>query len=103
MFFLAGMDKKYELIEPPISCYCSFCAVRRDWLLYKETEFASLFFITIWHFTADYLLVCGSCQYPIKLPRPLGMQLSLDESNKQDLHDKVVTFVAEHQKVNIVT
>jgi hypothetical protein len=33
----------------------------------------------------------------------LGMQLSLDESNKQDLHDKVVTFVAEHQKVNIVT
>ncbi|WP_394389448.1 hypothetical protein [Shewanella woodyi] len=103
MFFLAGMDKKYEPIEPPMSCHCSFCGVNREWVLYKETELASLFFITIWRFTPDYLLVCGSCQYPMKLPRELGKQLALDNSQITAKQDELASLVAEHQKVNITT
>ncbi|ABZ78038.1 hypothetical protein Shal_3493 [Shewanella halifaxensis HAW-EB4] len=73
--------------------------------MYKETEWASLFFIPVWRFTPDYLLVCELCQYEVKLARPLGKKLALSEScdqalHRSILHSKVEAFVAEHQGAN---
>ncbi|GIU32740.1 zinc-ribbon domain-containing protein [Shewanella schlegeliana] len=105
MLFLIGMDKKYELIEPSITCNCLCCEQETSWRLYKETEWASLFFIPVWRFTPDYLLVCELCRYEVKLARPLGRQLALSGSYDQDLycsilHSKVEALVAEHQGAN---
>ena len=81
-----------------MTCHCLRCGETLQWSLYKETEQASLFFIPVWRFTADYLLVCDRCQDSVKLPRALGKQLLVVESRGQDLHDAVEALVVEHQR-----
>jgi hypothetical protein len=100
MLFLVGMDKKYELIEPLMTCHCQRCGEERQWSLYKETELASLFFITVWRFTPDYFLVCDVCQDMVKLSRMLGKQLVHMGSRDQKIHDEVEGLVIEHQTIN---
>lgn len=97
MLFLVGMDKKYELLVPLMTCHCLRCGEDKQWRLYKETEWASLFFIPVWRFTPDYLLVCDTCQDAVKLPRILGKQLVAIDSLGQDFQDAIEALVVEHQ------
>lgn len=100
MFFLMGMDKKYEFIDDSIQCHCQWCGAEKHWHFYQETELASLFFITVWRFTPDYFLVCETCQYPFKLPRSLGKQLM---ANQYDQHsaDLAASLLVADQTLNV--
>lgn len=97
MLFLIGMDKQAEFLMPLLTCHCHRCGRDTQWQLWKEVEKASLFFIKIWTFTPDYLLVCEECRDNLKLPRDLGKAM-LEVDNRDDAaHQQMEALIADHQ------
>ncbi|MCL1036050.1 zinc ribbon domain-containing protein [Shewanella submarina] len=83
MLFIIGMDKQHEHLMPLLETHCHRCGEVTQWHLWKEIEKASLFFIPVWRFAPDYLLVCEQCHDPVKLPREFGKAL-LEVGNHND-------------------
>ncbi|MGI2258967.1 zinc-ribbon domain-containing protein [Shewanella sp. GXUN23E] len=97
MLFLIGMDKQAHLLMPLLTCECARCRQPTQWQLWQEQEKASLFFIPVWRFTADYVLLCEACGDNFKLPRAFGKSL-LDEANRTDeAHRQIESLIGAHQ------
>jgi hypothetical protein len=61
MIFIFGVSPKQNVIGPAEERTCAHCNNKRFWLLKKESQWFSLFFIPLIPFSTKYFLQCPIC------------------------------------------
>jgi|GEM_PF-5707493 len=97
MFIVFGWESSTKVQESLLNTYCQRCDKNSNWQLWKETEWATLFFIKILPLSHKYHLQCECCRDGLELPPKLAKLTIKPEHRTPQLHDTLVTGIHRHQ------
>lgn len=98
-FFIVGWGHNhFKDHGPAVHNKCENCNNENFWHLCKSSTWFTFFFIPIFPYQNDRLLICPVCQYGLKLSKEqFDELLPLADANKQLAEGKITE--AEHQQL----
>jgi hypothetical protein len=97
MFIIFGWEKVVKPMDSILSTYCFHCKNKSTWSIWKETEWASLFFIRVFPFMTKYHISCDICGDSKALKEKKAKHALNPNKRTSALHDELVSMIENHQ------
>jgi len=92
MFVVFGWLKEERPVRPLLDCYCYVCQRKTAWMLWRETEWVTLFRMKTLPFLSKDSLACERCGDEVALAGEHSRRLQGGEP-----HQETAAFLERHQ------